>query len=82
MPPPRKIIIIRVEAAPDVPSRVDAITDKRGMTQISLFSRMVKWLARQDEGTQMDILNTVGGESLQSQKQRLLKRLASQAPKE
>jgi hypothetical protein len=36
---------------------LEKATDKRGMTQISMMSRMVKWLASQDAEIQIKILN-------------------------
>ena len=44
------------------------------MTQLSLVSRLVKWIARQDAETQVEILNG----SHKDSSERVLKRLASQ----
>ena len=75
MPVQRKYII-RIEIDGPVALALAEITEKRGMTQVSLVSRMVKWLARQDVETQTEILNGAGENS-----PKLLKLLASRAAK-
>jgi hypothetical protein len=54
----RAIIHILVEG--DHSRRLKIICDQRGMTRISVVSRLVKWLARQDPEVQSDILNNSG----------------------
>jgi hypothetical protein len=67
--------IIRILVESDDESLLKAICDKRGMTQISLVSRMVKWLARQDARIQGDILNAEPGDL--SKSLNLVRKLAS-----
>ena len=67
--------IIRIVVEADDESLLKAICDKRGMTQISLASRMVKWLARQDAQIQSDVLNSESGDS--SKSLNLVRKLAS-----
>jgi hypothetical protein len=47
------------------------------MTQISLVSRMVKWLSRQDSEVQSDILNNEADNWTKPKTVKLLKRLSS-----
>jgi hypothetical protein len=77
MASPRKFIV-RIEVPNDVASALNMVTDKRGMTQLSLVSRLVKWIGQQDAETQVEILNGSDKNSSQG----LLKRLASHASKE
>jgi hypothetical protein len=72
--PPKSIIRIIVNSADE--SRLKALCEKRGMTQISLVSRIVKWLGRQDAEVQGGILNDQPGGALES---KVLKRLAARA---
>jgi hypothetical protein len=69
--------IIRIEIDPADADSLKEVCSKRGMTQISLVSRMVKWLARQDSEVQSDILNTDHKSRSKSGSVKLLKRLAS-----
>jgi len=78
MPANRKFII-RADVDPAVEAALDRITEQRGMTQVSLVSRAVKWLAHQDAETQIEILNPPPDASPKSQSKKLLKRLASRA---
>jgi hypothetical protein len=70
--------IIRIEIDPDDADSLKELCDKRGMTQISLVSRMVKWLGHQDSEVQSDILNA-GQSPTKAGHVKLLKRLASTA---
>jgi hypothetical protein len=50
-------VIIRVEMNQSDVEALDKIGDRRGMTQLSIVSRMVSWFARQDADIQRLILN-------------------------
>ncbi len=50
-------VIVRVELDQDVADAVEKLTDRRGMTQISMISRLVKWVGRQSADIQTEILN-------------------------
>ena len=61
----KTIIRIAIDHADE--ASLKAVCQKRGMTQISLVSRMVKWLAHQDSEVQSDILNTEARELVGAQ---------------
>jgi hypothetical protein len=54
--PPRKAVI-RIELDKDVATAILKAADRLGMTQLSMTSRLVKWLGRQDAEIQTEILN-------------------------
>ena len=71
----KTIIRIAIDHADE--ASLKAVCQKRGMTQISLVSRMVKWLAHQDSEVQSDILNTEPENWSAPKTTKLLKKLAS-----
>jgi hypothetical protein len=73
----KRKMIIRIELDHSDADALKDVCDRRGMTQISLVSRMVKWLARQDSEVQVDILNTDPEDWSKDKNLKLLKRLAS-----
>jgi hypothetical protein len=73
----KRKMIIRIEIDHHDADALKDVCDKRGMTQISLVSRMVKWLARQESEVQVDILNTDPEDWSKDKNLKLLKRLAS-----
>ncbi len=68
--------IIRISLSAEDIRALEKLCEKRGMTQISLVSRMVEWLARQDYDTQSDIL-TSGSEDASKKTLKLLRRMAA-----
>lgn len=48
--------IVRVQLTPPVKKKLDALCEKRGMTQISVMSRLVGWLCDQDDLIQAAVL--------------------------
>jgi hypothetical protein len=67
--------IVRVELDRGVADALDEIGDRRGMTQLSMMSRMVDWFSRQDAEIQQAILNQEGTNHAAS---KILNRLAKQ----
>ena len=49
-------IIIRIELTPSAKERLQGVADARGMTQVSVSSRLVEWFASQTEFIQAAIL--------------------------
>jgi hypothetical protein len=76
MPQVYRKTIIRIAIDPADENSLKEICDKRGMTQISLVSRMVKWLAQQDSEVQSDILNNEAENWTKPKTVKLLKRMA------
>jgi hypothetical protein len=53
-------VIVRIQLERDTMKALEEIIERRGMTQISAMSRLVKWMGRQDADIQRAIL-TDGG---------------------
>jgi hypothetical protein len=49
-------IIVRIELTPSAKSRLNELTDKAGMTQVAMLSRLVEWFANQDDMIQAAVL--------------------------
>lgn len=75
----KRKMIIRIEIAHSDAKALQDVCEKRGMTQISLVSRMVKWLARQESEVQVDILNTDPEDWSKDKNLKLLKRLSAKS---
>jgi hypothetical protein len=69
--------IIRISLSAEEIRALEKLCEKRGMTQISLVSRMVGWLACQDYEIQSDIL-TSGSKNASKKTLKLLRRIAAQ----
>lgn len=72
-----KRAIIRLQLDIKAKQLLDQLCERRGMTQISVLSRLVKWFGTQDEVVQASVLGLLSEESLGELSQSLLKRLAS-----
>ena len=68
--------IIRISLSEGDARELEKLCEKRGMTQISLVSRMVEWLARQDNDIQSDIL-TSGSGNASKKTLKLVRRIAA-----
>lgn len=49
-------IIVRIELTPIAKEKLNALTDKAGMTQVAMLSRMVEWFAGQSDMIQSAVL--------------------------
>src|SRR5215212_876583 len=49
-------IIVRIELTPNAKSRLNDLTDKAGMTQVAMMSRLVEWFANQSDMIQAAVL--------------------------
>lgn len=72
-----KRAVIRLQLDVKAKQELDAIADRRGMTQIQVLSRVVKWFSKQDEVIQASILNLLSTESLGAIAPRILEQLAA-----
>jgi hypothetical protein len=69
--------IMRIALDEGAKDRIEGICQRRGMTQISLVSRLVNWFSEQDDHIQTDVLQTVTGGSSSAFAKSLLKKLSS-----
>jgi hypothetical protein len=69
--------IMRIEMDAGAKERLDEICAKRGMTQISLMSRVVNWFSNQDDYVQTAVLQTLSDESMADLAKLLVKKLSS-----
>lgn len=72
-----KRAVIRLQLDLAAKQQLDRLCEKRGMTQISVLSRLVKWFGRQDEFVQASVLGLLSEEMLGGLSHTLLKRLAA-----
>ena len=49
-------IIIRIELTPPAKKALEGLTEKQGMTQVALLSRLVEWLAHQPDSIRAAVL--------------------------
>jgi hypothetical protein len=49
-------IIVRIELTPNAKLRLNDLTDKAGMTQVAMLSRLVEWFANQSDMIQAAVL--------------------------
>jgi len=50
-------IIVRFELKPSAKKALETVTEKKGMTQTALFSRLVEWFAKQPDAVQAAALS-------------------------
>ena len=72
-----KRAVIRLQLDIAAKQTLDKLCERRGMTQIAVLSRLVKWFGRQDEVVQASILGLLSEATLGDLAEVLLKRLAS-----
>jgi len=69
--------VIRLQLDVNAKRQIDELTEKRGMTQIAILSRLVKWFSRQDEVVQASVLGLLSDDMLGDLTQLLHKRLTA-----
>jgi hypothetical protein len=74
-----KRAVIRLQLETSAKQALDDLCERRGMTQIAVMSRLVRWLVAQDEVVQASVLGLLSQETLGDLSQALLKRLATAA---
>jgi hypothetical protein len=65
---------MRIEIAPTIVDALDEVTHKYCSTHVSVISRLLVWVADQDEETQAVILRLVTGETKMTYGSRVLQR--------
>lgn len=48
MHPMPKRVLVRIELTPQAKDRVEQVSDRRGMTQFAMLSRLVEWFSHLD----------------------------------
>ena len=71
-----KRAVIRLQLDIAAKQQLDKLCEKRGMTQIAVLSRLVKWFGRQDEVVQASVLGLLSDEMLGELAPILLNRLS------
>jgi hypothetical protein len=74
-----KRAVIRLEMELSVKQALDDLCERRGMTQISVMSRLVHWLVRQDEIVQASVMSLLSEDVVGELSHILLKRMATGA---
>ena len=74
-----KRAVIRLQLDIAAKQQLDKLCEKRGMTQIAVLSRLVKWFAGQDEMIQASVLGLLSDEMLGDLGKTLHQRLAAAA---
>jgi hypothetical protein len=74
-----KRAVIRLQLDVAAKKQLDQLCEKRGMTQIAVLSRLVKWFGRQDEVVQASVLGLLSDEMLGELSHVLHKRLGDAA---
>jgi hypothetical protein len=72
-----KRAVIRLQLEISAKHALDDLCERRGMTQIAVMSRLVRWLVVQDEVVQASVLGLLSPETLGDLSQALLKRMAA-----
>jgi len=73
--------IIRLQVDIRAKEALDALCELRGMTQVAVASRLLKWFVAQDEVVQGTILGLLSDSAVASLGELLLKRIAAAAEK-
>jgi hypothetical protein len=74
-----KRAVIRLQLDIEAKKHLDQLCERRGMTQISVLSRLMKWFSKQDEVIQAGVLGLLSEEAIGELTQGVLKRMASKA---
>ena len=74
-------IVVRLELSKEAKSRLNEISKRTGMTQVSVSSRLFEWFAKQPEMLQATVLGQYPKEIEGDVAEMLLKRLASDKSK-
>ena len=70
-------IIVRIELTPAAKDALNELTDKAGMTQVALLSRLVEWFAHQSDMIQASVLGQYPSEIEADIAKLIMKKLSS-----
>jgi len=74
----QKRAIMRIQLDVAAKNELDKFCDLRGMTQISVMSRLVGWFVRQDDVIQTSVMASLSDNTMSQVAKQVLKRLASE----
>jgi len=74
-------VIVRIEVTKEVWAEISPLTEKSGMTQLSMHSRMVEWLSQQPDEIRAGVLQTFPVEVKGDIARMILKRMKGIATK-
>ena len=69
-------IIVRIELTPGARKRLDECSEKSGMTQVAMLSRLVEWFSRQPEAVRHLVVGSIPEELKEQVAGLVLKTLA------
>jgi hypothetical protein len=70
-------IIVRIELTPPAKKALEGLTEKAGMTQVAMLSRLVEWLAHQPNAVQASVLGQYSAETQADTAKLIVKQMAS-----
>ena len=70
-------IITRIELTPEARRRISELCEKQGMTQVAMISRVIEWVADQDEAIQHALLGQYPPEIAEDIAKLILKKLSA-----
>ena len=70
-------IIVRIELTAPAKNAVEKLTDKHGMTQVAMLSRLVEWLANQNPAVQSAVLAQYSAETQAETTKMIIKQMAA-----
>jgi len=70
-------IIVRIELTPTAKERLNELSDRAGMTQVAMLSRLVEWFASQSELIQAAVMGHYPTEVESDIAKLILKKMAS-----
>ena len=74
-------IIVRIELTPKAKDRLNDMSDRSGMTQVAMLSRLVEWFANQEPVIQSAVMGHFPPAAEVDIAKLLLKRIASSSAK-
>lgn len=77
----QKRVILRAELTQMAKNGLERVCDERGMTQVSVMSRLILWFASQEGKVQHAVLGHTGEDAASLLIQNLLKRLEESGSK-
>lgn len=70
-------IIVRIELTAPAKKALESLTEKAGMTQVAMLSRLVEWMAKQDSTIQASVLGQYASESSTDTARLIIKKMAA-----
>jgi hypothetical protein len=71
-----KRVIVRLQLDTAAKKKLDGLCEKRGMTQLTIMSRLVDWFTTQDDVAQTGVLSRLAPDALAPLAKKMLEKLA------